>query len=386
MIKSKIEQAITILDELQIDMWIVFCRETDMVKDPSLDLVVGEDVSGSAAFIFTRSGYTIAYLWKHDAANIQRLNCFNSVLTYTDHFKETFLTIIEKHNPGKIALNYSKYSSTYDGITHGMFLKMVEYLSDTPYAQRIISAEQILFKLRGIKTDEEIERIRRASVIADTCWHKSLQRIAPGMSEKQIASILKETISQSGTVISFDPVVNAGVKSVPGHGLPTDAVLEKGDLLHVDFGVKYEGYCSDIQRVAYFKKEDENNAPDPLIKAFNKVRTIIDVTANLYKPGALGRDIDSVARKMLTDDGYPEYQHSLGHQVGQAVHDGGSRIGPMRENDQTPLIPLEERNVFTVELGIEIHGIGYTGIEEMLVVASHGGEFLGPRQTTLTVI
>ena len=358
-----------------------------MLKDPSLDLMIGKDVSGAGAFMFSKTGKNTAYVWLHDAANIERTGNFNSVETYTDNFEDQFRKIITGYDPQKIALNYSTSSSTADGITYGMFLKLVGHLKDTPYVDRIISAEDLLFILRGRKTRPEIEEIRKAAEVADTCWHEALKIIRPGMTEIQISEILTEEIRAAGYTNSFPSIVNAGAKTVPGHGLPTDAVLEEGDLLHVDFGVIVNGYCSDIQRLAYFKKQNETAAPFELTMAFNKVKEIIDITTALYKPGATGEKIDATARKILTDAGYPEYQHSLGHQLGRAVHDGGSRVGPERnKTDKTHLIPLEENNTFTVELGIAVDKIGYTGIEEDLVVTENGGKFLSPRQTELTVI
>lgn len=387
MIKSKIQQAINLLNELNIDMWMLFCRETEVVKDPSLDLMVGDHVSGKGAFIFTRSGDSVAYVWLHDASNFKQSGYFNEVKTYENDFKTTFLEIINKYNPRSIALNYSKDSSTADGITYGMYLKLLDYFKDTPYEKCLISAEKLLLKLRSVKTSPEIEKLTKAATVADSCWHEALQEIKPGLTEIEIANILTSKINKSGYPVSFGPIVNAGTKSVAGHGLPTNAKLEKGDLLHVDFGAKVDGYCSDLQRVAYFKKDSESSPPNELISAFHKVKDIIDVTSKLYKPNAIGKDIDEIARKMLKDSNYPEYQHSLGHQIGREVHDGGSRIGPFRdEGDITHLIPLDLNNAFTVELGINIDNIGYIGLEEDLLVTANGGEFLCSRQMELNVI
>ena len=387
MLKLKIKQAADILSDMDIDLWMIICRESETMTDPSLELMVGEHVSGSGAFMISKTGQTTALLWVHDAANIERLGVYDKVETYAFNFGNSLKKIIEDYNPRKIALNYSVSSFTADGITYGMYLKLLEFLKDTPYADRIISAEEILFKLRARKIKPEIESLQKAAILAETCWHDLLLEIQPGMTEIEISDRLRTIISNKGSINSFTSIVNAGAKTSPGHGLPTDAVLERGDLLHIDFGVKVNGYCSDLQRLAYFKKDGESSAPEELLKAFNKVKEIIDVTSKLYKPGALGIDIDTAARKILTDAGYPEYQHSLGHQIGKSVHDGGAKIGPKyEESDTTPLIPLELSNTFTVELGIAVPNIGYTGIEEDLIVTENGGEFLCPRQTDLIVL
>jgi len=163
--------------------------------------------------------------------------------------------------------------------------------------------------------------------------------------------------------------------------------LEPGDLLHVDFGAKIDGYCADIQRLAYYKKPEEQDAPDILKKGFVTVKKAIDLSIPKYKTGELGVNIDTAARKVLTDAGYPEYQHSLGHQVGRLVHDGGSRVGPVYDaSDFTAKIPLEAGNTFTVELGVNVENIGYVGLEEDILVTDNGGRLLANRQDNLIII
>jgi Xaa-Pro aminopeptidase len=99
-----------------------------------------------------------------------------------------------------------------------------------------------------------------------------------------------------------------------------------------------------------------------------------------------GHEVDALARKMLRDSGYDDYQHALGHQLGCSVHDGGAILGPQWERyGNTPHIPLEEGNVLTLELEIMLPGIGCVGLEEDVVVTGDGARFLGPRQTELTI-
>ncbi len=385
--KAKIEQALEILEELDIDLWLIFCRESDMMADPALSLAVGHSVVWQSAFFYSRNGETIALVGNYDVADFERGGRFKKVMPYVEDCGKEIRKIIKKINPRKIALNFSQSDDAADGLTHGMFLLLNEYLKGTVYSRRFVSSEQLMSLLRGRKTKEEIERLSAAAFLAADCWTQSLKEIRAGMAEIKIAEIIDSNIRKLGAVNSFDTIVNAGAKSSPGHGKPTEEVLEGGDLLHVDFGARLDGYCSDIQRLAYVRKPGESSAPEILIKAFNKVREIIDETSKLYKPGAKGYRIDAVARKMLRESGYKEYQHALGHQIGRSVHDGASIVGPKwKRYGRTPTIPLEEGNAFTVELGIELAGIGYVGLEEDLVVTENGGKFLCPRQTELVLL
>lgn len=387
LIKAKIEQAIDILNELDIDLWLIFCRESSMMADPALDLVVGHKVVWQSAFFISRTGETMALVGNFDAADFEKSRRFGTVQPYVEDCGKEIKRVVKKFNPGKLALNYSVNDIAADGLSHGMYLLLLEYLKGTPYPERIVSSEPIISLLRGRKIPQEINLISAAAFMATDCWRESIKQIKTGLTEMEIAGIIDANIRKLGGVNSFDTIVNAGAKTSPGHGHPTGAILEPGDLLHIDFGARVEGFCSDIQRLAYFKRANESKAPAVLTKAFNKIRNIIDETSQLYKPGVKGFTIDAVARKMLTDDGYPEYQHALGHQIGRSVHDGAAIVGPKwKRYGVTPKIPLEENNAFTVELGIELEGIGYVGLEEDLAVTQNGGKFLCPRQTELIVI
>ncbi len=385
--KAKIDQAIGILNELDIDLWLIFCRETDMMADPALDLVIGHQVVWQSAFFICKDGDSIAMVGNYDASDFEKSGRFKKVIPYIEDCGKEIKKLIKKINPNKIALNYSVDDTAADGLSHGMYLMLCDYLTGTEYPDRFISSENLMSLLRGRKTAEEIELVSKAANLATDCWDKTLKEIKPGLSEIAIAHIIERNFAKSGVVNSFATIVNAGAKTSPGHGSPTTAILEPGDLLHIDFGAIYNGYCSDIQRLAYVKKENEQQPPDELKKAFKMIHDIITETAKLYKPGTKGYRIDTVAREMLKNNNYPVYQHALGHQIGRSVHDGAAIIGPKwKRYGATVSIPLEESNIFTVELGIELDKIGYVGLEEDLVVTKEGGRFLCPRQNELVVI
>ncbi len=386
-VRSKIEQAFQVLKAMDIDLWMIYCREPTQMTDPSLALVVGADFTGKSAFLFTQNGQAIALVWKFDAPNLERAGHFDRVLTYTDRFADDLRDLIDDLAPRQIALNYSLNSAAADGLSHGMYLGLKTYLEQTPYADRLISSRELLFELRGVKTELEILQITRAAELSHTAWQNAVPRIQPGMTEIDVATLLTANITALGAELAFPVLVNAGTKSQPGHGLPTDAVLTAGDLLHVDFGAKVNGYCADIQRVAYLQQPGQSAVPEALSKAFQIVLTVINTATGHYRSGQRGCDVDAIARKVLTDAGYPEYQHSLGHQLGRQVHDGGARVGPIYEpSDPTPVYPLTAGNVLTVELGVKVDGIGYMGLEEDLLVTPSGGRFLATRQEQLTLI
>ncbi len=385
-VKEKIMQAQSILTELDMDCWLVFVRETSMMADPILPFVVGHEVTWQSFFLYAKNGKAFALVGNFDKDNFERSRYFDEVLAFTSDAKEELLKLIERINPRQIALNFSTSDPASDGLTHGMFLKLKEYLKGTPYADKFISSEQLVSKLRSRKNPQEIKLLKKAADIACEVWDEVGSKIKLGMTEKEVATLIDKSISKRGGTISFDTLVNAGDKTDSGHGLPTKAKLSAGDLLHVDFGVRNENYCSDIQRLIYFKRPKEKQSPAELIDAFDTVTEIITRTAEFCQPGKKGHEIDALARQILCEYGYPEYQHALGHQLGQSVHDGGAVLGPNWERyGNTTHIPLEEGNVFTLELELNLPGIGCVGLEEDVAILNGETKFLSKRQTKLTV-
>ena len=116
-----------------------------------------------------------------------------------------------------------------------------------------------------------------------------------------------------------------------GHAGPTDHVCHKGELVTLDFGVRSNEYCSDIQRVYYILKDDEDDAPDYYKQALKNIQKAQDVGLSLMKPHTPAYVPDEAARATIKEMGYPDFNFGLGHQVGRERHDGGVRMGPRWE-------------------------------------------------------
>jgi len=392
LLQEKANQAIDILKETDIDLWLTFVRETSGVRDPALDFLIGpNDLTWQSALMFTKSGKQIAIVGHYEVDAVERLGIFDSVLGYDEGIREHLLETLQRINPDKVAVNTSHNNVQADGLTHAMYEMLVGYLSGTPYADRLVSAEPIINALRGRKTPTEVERIRKAVKITDEIYRKTFDFIRVGITEKEVAAYMHAKMTEAGGGFAWpretNPAVNSGPESPVGHSGPTDIQVQQGHIVHFDFGVKYEEYCSDIQRVAYILREGETAAPSEVQHGFETVRQAIEAARAAMRPGVHGVEIDSIARRIVMEAGYPEYKHALGHQLGRVAHDGGALLGPLWEKyGDSPKQQLEVGQVFTIEPGLAVPGYGHIGLEEDVVMTENAAEYLGIVQEEIVLL
>lgn len=391
LIQEKVDQAIAILKEQNIDMWLTFVRETSGVRDPALDFLIGDhDLTWHTALILTRTGEKVIILGNLEKDEMSRLNVFNEIIGYDTSIIEPLRETIIKLNPKQIAVNVSKNNVHADGLTHSMYESLLEYLADTEYTQRLISAEPVINAMRGRKTNTELERIKKAIQITEEIYQKTFEFIKIGMTEIEVANFMHKQMEEYGVGFAWprenNPAVNSGPNSPVGHNGPTEIKIERGHVIHFDFGVKYEGYCSDIQRVAYVLRENETEAPPEVQRGFMTIRNSIEQSRQAMKAGVSGNSVDVISREVLTDSGYPEYPYALGHQLGRVAHDGGALLGPLWEKyGDSPNQLLEVDQVYTIEPGLALPQ-GYIGIEEDVVLTKNGAVYLGTPQTEIVLI
>jgi len=392
LIQEKVNQAIDILKEQETDMWLTFVRETSGVRDPILDFLVGRiDLTWPSALIITRKGEKIAIVGNLETEALQRLNVFDEILGYDTAVSELLRTTITRLNPDRIAVNTSKNNVHADGLTHAMYEFLKEYLAGTPYAEKLVSAEPIINALRGRKTEAELARIRKAVEITDKIFKQTYDFIKVGMTEIEVGEYMLKLAKEYGVGLAWPeencPAVNSGPNKVVGHNGPTDIKIERGHIIHFDFGVKYEDYCSDIQHVCYVLREGETEAPLEIQRGFITLRTAVEKSREAMQAGVTGNSIDTIAREIVTDSGYPEYLYGLGHQLGRVAHDGGAFLGPLWEKyGDSPNQKLEVGQVFTIEPGLAIPNYGYLGLEEDVVMTTKGAEYLGEPQREIILL
>ncbi len=392
LLKEKTTQVIGILGELDIDLWLTFVRETSGVRDPVLDFLIGpRDLTWQSALIFSKSGECTAIVGELEKNEVASLDIFDTVLGYNKGIRNLLRETISRMNPNQIAVNTSRNNVHADGLTHAMHTILVDHLAGTPYPDRLISAEPVINALRGRKTPVESERIRKAITLTDKIYRKTFETIRVGMTELEVAAGMHAQVTEAGADFAWpresNPAVNSGPESPVGHSGPTEIQVRPGHIVHFDFGIKVEDYCSDIQRVCYMQREDEISAPSEVMRGFETIRKAIEAARTAMKPGVTGGEIDTIARSIVTGAGYPDFPYALGHQLGRVAHDGGALLGPLWEKyGDSPNLKLETGQVFTIEPGLAVPGYGYIGLEEDVIITETGAEYLGEPQIELVLV
>jgi Xaa-Pro aminopeptidase len=392
LIQEKVRQAIDILKEKDIDLWLIFVRETSVNSDPILPVIYGnETLTRQSALLMHQSGETIAIVGRIDAETTRLIGAYQSVIPCDAGISQYLLSELQRLNPAKIAINTSLSNVMADGLSYGMYQLLVKMLADTTFIDRLCSAEGIISALNGRKTPSEISLIQAAVDETLEIYQQTYDFIRPGQTEKDVSDFMHQQLADRNLLAAWThegcPAVNSGPDSPVGHAAPTDIKLERGHLVHFDFGVQKDGYCSDIQRMVYLVRPGESEAPVEVQQGFDLVRQAIEAARVVLRPGVTGLEVDTAARKVITDAGFPEYHYATGHQLGKRAHDGGGILGPQWEvYGDLPNQIIEKDQVYTIELGIALPGYGYIGLEEDVLVTAHGNEYLGEPQTKLVVL
>jgi Xaa-Pro aminopeptidase len=224
--------------------------------------------------------------------------------------------------------------------------------------------ENIIEELRSIKGVDEIKTIKTAASLAAKALEQTLPLIKPGMTESEVAGLLELAMRRLGVKISFDTIVAFGPNASRAHHQPGRRKLKKIDSVLIDFGVKYEGYCSDITRCFAV-----GGGSSFFEKVFNTVEQAQAAAIKLVKAGVEISRVDKAARETIEKSGLPVFGHGTGHGLGIVVH-------------ETPFLNqitkgiLKAGQVITIEPGVYIPGKIGVRIEDDILVTKTGCKIL----------
>lgn len=226
--------------------------------------------------------------------------------------------------------------------------------------------EDIIKQMRAVKDADEIEQIRRAVALTDAAFEHFVERVRPGMTEKQGAWIIEAYMREHGAEgNAFDPIVASGPNSALPHAEPTDRAIQVGEPLTIDIGARLDGYNADMTRTIIF-----GHTTDKFSEIYGIVLKAQQAVEKKARVGMHGKQIDRIARRVIEKAGYGEnFGHGLGHGVGRVVHE-------LPRAGRTFKDVIEPGMLLTVEPGIYIPGWGGVRIEDLVVFRDEGLEIL----------
>ena len=241
---------------------------------------------------------------------------------------------------------------------------------------KFVPSSKSFSEMRAVKTKQELEKIQNAQRITELAYKAAITRLWAGVSEREIAAfIIYEMIRGGADDYAFFPIVSFGPNTDKPHHSPDDTRLEKGDVVMLDMGAKYQGYCTDMTRTVFYGEPS---------KEFVKIYEIVlgaQLTAlNNIKAGVTCNEADSYAREYIRGNGYDkEFGHGSGHGVGVKIHDEPN----LTSGNMTI---LRANMVVTVEPGLYLPGLGGVRIEDIAVVTETGVTNLTTVKKELTIL
>lgn len=234
----------------------------------------------------------------------------------------------------------------------------------------------ILREIRSVKEQKEIDIIQAAQSISEKAFTKMIDKIRPGVSERDLSVELEyQMLLLGASRIAFPNIVASGKRSALPHGRATDKLIEDGDFITFDFGAYYEGYCADMTRTVVVGHYSEKQK-----KIYDIVLEAQLTAINYAKAGVTGKELDGVARDLIAQAGYGDYfGHGLGHGIGKVVHEAPSA-------NQTSQDILQPNQIISIEPGIYIPEWGGVRIEDLIVIKEDGNINLNKLTKELMVI
>ncbi len=229
---------------------------------------------------------------------------------------------------------------------------------------KFVNKATLMEDLASVKEEIELDYLREAARITDAAFAELIKVIKPGITERMLSAKLSYIMAECGAEKdSFDTIVASGVNGSRPHHSPSDKLLEKGDLITIDFGALYKGYHGDVTRTVCLGKSD------------TKQREIYDIvlqaqlkSLDALKPGLTGKEVDAVARDYIASKGYGDYfGHGLGHGLSYEIH-AEPRLSPTYDKK------LKANQVVTVEPGIYIPDWSGVRIEDDVIITETGHE------------
>ncbi len=367
-IKKRIESLRGLFDRKKIDAIFILSDENRRYfsgfrgKDSSFEEhSAGLFITREKAYIITDARYDI--LAKQDAPSYEII-CFKESIFH----EITDLAASEKtENIGieSARLSFLNYKLLSDALAK-------KKISDI----KLIQSDDILTELRIIKTEIEIEKIKKSLKIAETAFLNFIKNIKSDITEKEAAWEMEKEMRMLGADgLSFPVIAASGKNAAIPHAVPTERIIKKNEPVILDWGAKLDGYCSDITRSFMI-----GGANEKFKKIFDIVHKAQEKAISAAIPGIKASELDNIAREYIKSQGFQkEFSHSLGHGIGLCVHE------PPKISGKSETI-LKSGMVFTIEPGIYLPNWGGLRLENIVAISETGAYVLNEINCTDLVL
>lgn len=261
-------------------------------------------------------------------------------------------------------------------ISLSSFRELTKAFEEASLSFELVEAADLILKLRGVKDLSEIACCKHAQGITDTAFSHMCGWMREGMTEAEIALELDFTLRRLGAcALAFPSIIASGENGASPHSLPGSKRIVKGDMIVMDFGAKYDDYCSDMTRTVCVGEPSKHQR-----EVFDVVLTAQTAAEKALSRGAIASDIHTIAAKIIENAGYGAYfGHGLGHGVGIDIHELPI-LNPFSD------IMLESGSIVTVEPGIYLPREFGVRIEDFGVVTDDGFEVFTASSHELFII
>ncbi|MGM9946854.1 M24 family metallopeptidase [Floccifex sp.] len=295
--------------------------------------------------------------------------------------------LFNKYNPKQIAINCSTEFAFSDGLSMGIYTLFLQNLEDK-WLDRMINDDLLAIKLMEIRTQTEMQMMPEVMEVAHSIMEEMYTTavIKPGITTTDdLVWFMKEKVNSYGLSYWFEPTMDLqrenGTNSRMDH-----CVIEKGDLLHCDFGITYMNMCTDTQRLAYVAKDNETSVPEKLIEGMKKGNRFQDIVMENMIAGKTGNDVFLASKQQALEEGLHATLYS--HPCNVFGHGPGPTIGLYSQQEAIPVkgdIELSNNTCYALELNVEVDGIYYY-LEETIALQENGPVFLYKNRDQITFI
>ncbi|MDH2901187.1 MAG: M24 family metallopeptidase [archaeon] len=368
LIRRKLSSISKTMKQEGIDAWIVFTREGN--PDPvAVDFGLGTCTWRSAG-ILTQDNEMHAIVGSFDSKAVSRSGLYDEVIGYgSEGPVEALQNLARKIGFTTVAVNESEDFGLADGLSSGMKSYLKKHLK---HIGKFVSSEDLIIELRGRLLTEEIAKLSKAIRLTEEILDQTERNaIKAGVKDKQVFEYIQKLTREHGATFSWDAEMDPSIcvgKIEPQHSPYDNVMLRKGKMLRIDFGIKLDGYCSDLQRVYFF-----GNPPSNFEEDFAFAREANDAAIRKLAPDARGLEVDHAGREVVLRNGFKNFMHGLGHALGTTAHEIGPILAPQWRNRYGRAMDkiLGTNIVFTIEPTI-YSKFGGINLEQDVLLDSEG--------------